>query len=261
MRKALLAVAIVAPAAAILLYRFGLVAALAPIFISHLLLLYAALAPNCTWLGPVVRSFRTDQPEVWLTIDDGPCAAQTNQILDLLDQYDARATFFVIGDNAEKAPHLVTEILVRGHEVANHTFTHPSRTFWAAGPRMTAREIDYCATALRSTAERPARWFRAPAGLKNIFLHPMLRQRGLQLVGWSIRSLDTVRRDAETIAKSIAKRAHPGAIILLHEGHRLERDPTFNTRCVELTLKALADAGYRCVIPLPQQFELIGAGK
>src|SRR3954447_27032234 len=162
-RRALLAFAFVAPCLAFFLARTNLIVALAPILLSHLLLLYATLRANCQWWGPVMRSFQTSEPEVWLTIDDGPSPVHTLPILDLLDRFGARATFFVIGAHAEKNPRLITEILSRGHGLANHTFTHPSGTFWAAAPARVAAEIDLCAEILRAGPDRPARLFRAPA--------------------------------------------------------------------------------------------------
>src|SRR4051812_48038001 len=113
-RTALLAFAFVAPVLGFLLVPFDLALALAPMFFSHVLLLYATLSANCQWFGPVMRSFETTEQEVWLTIDDGPSPPHTTAILDLLDRFDARATFFVIGRNAEQYPHLITEILTRG---------------------------------------------------------------------------------------------------------------------------------------------------
>ncbi len=252
-RRALFAFAAVAPVLAVTLGRSHLALALAPIFVSHLFLLYATLSPNCQWWGPVIQSFATSEREVWITIDDGPSAAHTLRFLDLLDEYAARATFFVIGERAEKHPHLITEILARGHSLANHTYTHPARSFWAAGPREIATEIDLCARSLRSTPARPAMLFRAPAGLKNPFVHHELNRRALHLIGWTIRSLDTVRRDARKIAQDIRKKARPGAIILLHESHRGTTDPDFHPRCLELTLQELTAAGYSFVIPKPEQ--------
>ena len=253
-RRALLGFAFVAPFLALYLSRTNLVLALAPMFISHLLLLYATLAPNCQWWGPVIRSFHTTHQEVWITIDDGPSPDHTAKILDLLERFNARATFFVVGTRAEEYPHLITEILSRGHEIANHTYTHPSGMFWAAGPTRTAMEIDLCAELLRSAPDRPARLFRAPAGMKNLFVHPELARRGLALIGWTVRGLDTVRRDSALVAEKILREANAGAIILLHEGHRLAKDPEFNPRCLELTLSGLAERGYQCVIPQPEQF-------
>jgi peptidoglycan/xylan/chitin deacetylase (PgdA/CDA1 family) len=228
---------------------------------SHILLLYATLSANCQWFGAVLRSFETDKPEVWLTIDDGPSPAHTTTLLDLLDRFGARATFFVIGKRAEEYPHLITEILTRGHQIANHSYTHPSATFWIAGPRRIAAEIDGCAEWLRLAPDRPARYFRAPVGLKNLFVHPELEHRGLALIGWSVRGLDTIRRDPAEVAARILRQTKPGAIIVLHEGHRVQKNPEFHPRCLELTLSGLAEQGYRCVIPPPERLRPHAAGK
>ncbi|CAN5557845.1 polysaccharide deacetylase family protein [soil metagenome] len=260
-RLLLLGFAIVAPLASLALIGTNVLVALTPIFISHMLLLYASLVANNGWWGPVVTSFRTSRDEVWLTIDDGPSPAHTLQVLDLLDQFGARATFFVIGANAEKHPHLITEILARGHSLANHTFSHPSRTFWCAGPRRIAREIDQCAEILRATPERPNLFFRPPVGMTSPFLHPVLALRGLCLVGWTVRGLDTVRRDAERIAESIDKGARRGAILLLHDGHHVARDAAFGLRCLELTLQRITARGFQCVIPAPDQLRSRADGK
>lgn len=256
-RRALVGFAFLAPCLAFYLLRTNLILALAPIFLSHVLLLYPTLVANSQWWGPVIRSFETPEPEVWLTIDDGPSPAHTVAMLDLLDRFQARATFFVIGKRAEEYPHLLTEILARGHEIANHTYSHPSGMFWAAGPGRIAAEIDLCADLLRAAPDRPARFFRAPVGLKNVFVHPELNRRRLALIGWSVRGLDTVRRDPAQVAARIARAARPGAIVVLHEGHRVARNPEFHPRCLELTLSRLAEKGYRCVIPRPEQLRPI----
>jgi peptidoglycan/xylan/chitin deacetylase (PgdA/CDA1 family) len=249
----LLGFAAIAPFLSILLIGTNIYLALAPLFLSHLLLLYATLVPNCQWWGPVVRRFETAEREVWITIDDGPSLAHTLKLLDVLEQFDAKATFFVVGENAEAHPHLITEMLMRGHTVANHTQTHPSRSFWCAGPSTIRREIDRCAATLRITPERPALFFRAPVGLKNPFVHPALRRRGMGLIGWTVRGLDTVSRDPARVAQRIEKSAQAGAIILLHEGQQTKRDPDFAPRCLELTLQRLTSRGYRLVIPQPDQ--------
>lgn len=251
-RTLLLAFAAIAPLLSILLIGAHIAVALLPIFVSHMLMLYATLVPNCQWWGPVVRRFRTSEREVWLTIDDGPSLAHTLRMLDLLEQFEARASFFVIGAQAEVHPHLITEILARGHALANHTHTHPSWSFWCAGPGKTRREIDACAETLRTTPERPALFFRAPAGLKNFFLHPALARRGMALIGWTARGLDAARRDPVRVAERIEKAVCPGAIVLLHEGKRVERDPDFSVRCLELTLQRLTARGYRFIIPHPE---------
>ena len=260
-RKLLLGFALAAPLLSVALLGSHVFIALAPIFVSHMLMLYATLVASSQWWGAVFTSFETSKREVWLTIDDGPSPEHTAAILDLLKRFDARATFFVIGERAEKHPHLVTEILTRGHTLANHTFTHPAWTFWCAGWKRVSRELDRCSEVLRATPERPNRFFRAPAGMKSPFLHPALDRRGLMLIGWTVRGLDTVGRDPARIAERIEKRARPGAIILLHEAHRTSRDPAFHLRCLELTLQRLAARDYRFVLPRPEQLRTSGGGR
>src|SRR5690348_16641249 len=105
--------------------------ALGILLLSHLLLLYPTLVATCQWWGPVVTRFETPRREVWLTIDDGPDPVHTSQLLALLREFNAKATFFVIGKRAAQFPELLTAIRDAGHEVANHTATHPSASFWA----------------------------------------------------------------------------------------------------------------------------------
>lgn len=249
-RRAILAFAFFA-----LLFFIGVVAfrpwlALGVFFASHLLILFPTLVANCQWWGPVVTRFETDKREVWLTIDDGPDALHTPRMLALLERFGATATFFVIGQRAAKLPNEIARIRDAGCEIANHTFSHPSGSFWAFPPGPTAREID----------RHPVRsnFFRAPAGLKNFFLHPLLARRHMQLIGWTVRGLDTMSRDPVAVVARIRRRLKPGAILLLHEGHRTESDPDFHPRCLELTLEMLAEQGYRCVIPRPEQLRAGG---
>ncbi len=255
LRTLLLVFAGVAPFISIALLGHGVLIAIAPLFVSHMLLLYPTLVANSQWLGPVFTSFRTSEREVWITIDDGPSAAHTGAMLDILEQFDARATFFVVGKYAEAHPHLITEILTRGHSLANHTYAHPSRTFWCASARRIRQEIDGCAEQLRTTPARPAQFFRAPAGMKNFFVHPALARRGLALVGWTVRGLDTVKQDPVRVAERVEKHARPGAIVLLHEGHHVDRHPDFQPRCLQATLQRLSARGYKFVIPTPDQLQ------
>ncbi len=218
---------------------------LAVLFLSHMLILYATLVANCQWWGPVVTHFESPRREVWLTIDDGPDPRHTPRMLEILKRFEARATFFVIGQRAAQFPAELAAICGAGHELGNHTATHPSATFWCLPPGRIAEEIDRCKVT--------ARHFRAVAGMKNPFVHPALARRGLTLVGWSVRGLDTVSQDAEAVAARIMHGVKPGAILLLHEGHRLATDPDFQPRCLEQTLLALTNAGYDCVLPAPEQ--------
>ncbi|MBA2270200.1 MAG: polysaccharide deacetylase family protein [Chthoniobacterales bacterium] len=256
MRALLIGFALLAPLISLALLGTSVWLAIAPLVVSHMLLLSPTLVANSQWWGPVFNRFETPAREVWLTIDDGPSTAHTTKILDLLARFDARATFFVIGENAERHPHLITEILARGHALANHTQTHPRFSFWCASAAKIRREIDRCAETLRTTPERAANYFRAPAGMKNMFVHPALARRRLALIGWTVRGLDSVKGDAGGVAERIEQRVRPGAIILLHEGLRVENDPEFSIRCLELTLQRLTAHDYKFVIPRPEQLRM-----
>jgi peptidoglycan/xylan/chitin deacetylase (PgdA/CDA1 family) len=195
------------------------------------LLLYGTLVPNAQLLGPVVTCFDPAGQEVWLTIDDGP-TDDTLQILDALG--DVRATFFVKGMLARARPELIDAIRARGHGIANHSDTHPSGTFWCLGPRGIAREID---------GGVAAAWFRAPVGMKNPFVHPALRRRGMRLIGWSARGFDAVTGDVDRVVRRIVPRVFPGAIVVMHQGRAV------SAPCIARVVAELRARGYRFVIP------------
>jgi peptidoglycan/xylan/chitin deacetylase (PgdA/CDA1 family) len=255
LRNIILAFAVITPIWTIIFLHVGWLIALVPLFASHLLLLYPTLVPHSQWWGPVLRSFETSEKEVWLTIDDGPTPEHTERILDLLDRYHARATFFVIGMRAKQYPDLIQKIVERGHRISNHTLTHASHSFWCAPESRIYAEIDGCNDVVGRYQNISRAYFRAPAGLKNFFLHPILQRRNMYLIGWTVRGFDTGKRPPAKVAERILKHAAPGAIVLLHEGHQIAKDPAYNPTCIEQTLRGLAELGYSFVIPRTQQLQ------
>jgi peptidoglycan/xylan/chitin deacetylase (PgdA/CDA1 family) len=207
---------------------------------------YQLFVPSSQRLCRVFTRFDTPRAEIWLTIDDGPDADDTPRILDLLDRHRARAAFFLIGARAAKHPELVAEILRRGHEIAHHTHTHPTRSFWCAGPGRVRAELDDGLAAIRAAGGQP-RWFRPPVGIKSLFLGPILKERALECVGWSVRSHDSILRDPERVVRRVLDRLHPGAIVLVHEGEPL--DPRVRVRAIERLLEELAARKFACVLP------------
>lgn len=175
----------------------------------------AVLRPGSQWLGPVVRRF--DDGEVLVTIDDGPDPEDTPALLDLLDRHGVKAVFFMIGEKVAAHPELVREVIRRGHEIGNHTMTHPQATFWCAGPWRTRREIACCQRVIGEVAGVVPRWFRAPVGHRNFFTHPIAAEMGLQVMGWSRRGYDAVDTDAGRVLERILTGVLPGDIVLVHE--------------------------------------------
>lgn len=176
----------------------------------------AILRPCCQWLGPV--TCRTGDRSILLTIDDGPDPHDTTILLDLLDQHQVKAVFFMVGDRVLAHPELAREVVRRGHEIGNHTMTHPQATFWCAGPARTRREISECQRVIERVVGVKPRWFRAPVGHRNGFTHPIAGELGLEVMAWSRRGYDAVETDADKVLARILRRLGPGDIVLLHEG-------------------------------------------
>ncbi len=221
-------------------------AALALWFGPDALLGWHLFVPSAQGLVRVHRRFATARREVWLTIDDGPDPEDTPRILELLAAHRARATFFVIGEKAAAHPGLVRAMTAAGHEVGHHTQTHPLASFWCASPARVARELDEGLAVLRAAGVSPVR-FRAPAGLKNLWLGHALAARGLTCVGWSARGLERRHGDVEVVADRVMRNLAPGAILLLHEGPSVPA--AIRVHAIRRVLERLQEQGYQCVVP------------
>jgi len=215
----------------------------------HSLYLAGTLWPNSGWFHPAVRRFASADKSVWLTFDDGPDERLTPQVLALLQKHEARATFFVIGQRASAAPELVRQIDAAGHQLANHTFTHPAGRFWCLPSRAIRREVTRCNQALQAiTGEQPS-FFRAPVGMVSPALAPALQENALTLIGWSARGFDACAGSSEGILRHLLRDLRPGSIILLHPERRAD-----SLAALDLLLCELSRQGYRCVIPDATQF-------
>ena len=198
--------------------------ALATLVADHALIAGAGLWPTSTWLGPNLRRLPVAaiaRNEIALTIDDGPDPDVTPRVLDLLDAIDAKATFFCIGTRVLAQAALAREMVARGHAIENHSFRH-NHHFSLLGPRGYEREIVAAQRAIADTVGIAPRFFRAPAGLRNLFLQPVLARHRLVLTSWTRRGFDTVKRDAKQVASRLVD-GHGGLaagdILLLHDGH------------------------------------------
>jgi peptidoglycan/xylan/chitin deacetylase (PgdA/CDA1 family) len=193
---------------------------------DHLALTCAGLWPRSTLLGDNMLRLpaaAVARKEIAITIDDGPDPKITPQVLDLLDHYRANASFFVIGERANRYPDLTNEIVRRGHSVENHSQRH-SHLFSLYGPGAFGREIETAQSSIRKATGDVPLFFRAPAGLRNPFLDPALNRLGLRYVTWTRRGFDTVTTDAQKVLRRLTRDLAPGDILLLHDGHAAETD-------------------------------------
>ena len=195
--------------------------ALGAIAANHLLLGLVGMWPRSHWLGAncvQLPPAAAAQNKIALTIDDGPDPAVTPQVLDILDRYAARATFFCIGEKAARYPDLCREIVRRGHAVENHT-QHHRHYFAFLGMARLTREIQAAQETLTALTGRTPAFFRAPAGIRNPFLDPVLTRLGLQLVAWTRRGFDTRSADPVAVSSRLMPGVKPGAILLMHDGN------------------------------------------
>ncbi|OOG54858.1 polysaccharide deacetylase family protein [Polaromonas sp. C04] len=225
--------------------------AISALLANHAVLSLAGLLPRCQWLGanwtrlPAAAAARG---EIALTIDDGPDPQVTPAVLDLLERHGAKATFFCIGTQAARYPELCRDIVRRGHAIENHSQTH-GYGFALQGPRGFLRELQTAQQTLTAITGRPPVFFRAPAGLRNPFLDPVLQRLGLQLASWSRRAYDTRNGNAQAVLRILTRSLHAGDILLLHDRHAAltpQGTPVILAVLPSL-LQAVAAAHLKCV--------------
>lgn len=187
---------------------------------NHLLLTAAGLWPRSTLLGPNLRRLPEANArlgQVGLCFDDGPDPAVTPAVLDLLDSYGAKASFFCIGERASRHPRLVQDIAAAGHTVENHTWRH-SPAFSTFGLRGIRREVTKAQGVIEELSGRRPRFFKAPAGLRNPLLEPVLSSEELRLTTWTRRGFDTVWRRPAAVAGRLTQGLAAGDLLMLHDG-------------------------------------------
>ncbi|MBI5719813.1 MAG: polysaccharide deacetylase family protein [Burkholderiales bacterium] len=206
--------------------------ALGTVAFNHAVLTAAGLLPRSALLGPNLRrlpeagwtgggagaSAPAPPGRVALTFDDGPDPEVTPQVLDQLDAAGARATFFCIADRARRHAALTREIVARGHNVQNHSSSHRHH-FSLLGPRGFEREIGRAQALVADLTGVAPHCFRAPAGLRNPLLDPVLHRLDLHLVSWTRRGFDTADGHAPRVLARLLRDLASRDILLLHDGH------------------------------------------
>lgn len=176
---------------------------------------YATYAVRSQWLGPTDWHGRTDTSSVALTFDDGP-SADTELVLNVLRQYKAPATFFMLGRQVECHPNTARRVVAEGHEIGNHSYSHPIYLY--SGARVVQREMqDAQGAIIRITGVR-ARFSRPPCGVRTPAYFSVARQMNLRTVQWTVAGMDWKNLRAGQITREVLKNVRAGSIILLHDG-------------------------------------------
>lgn len=204
-------------------------------------LLLTFLLPRVHAERVVHRSADPETRKIALTFDDGPHPSYTYRILDILDRYGVKATFFMIGTNVEYYPEVAKEVLRRGHEVGNHTYSH-TRLTNMDGPTLTD-ELKKCEAVMEKTLGHHPSLFRPPEGVVSSTVRSCADCRGYTVVLWSVDTRDWETKEIGAIVNHVMREVKPGAIILMHDYTAHSKTP----EALEIVLPRLLDQGYEPV--------------
>ena len=178
-----------------------------------------------------------DEQGVFLTFDDGPTPGVTEWILAMLERYDAKATFFVLGKNVEMYPDLYQKILDAGHKVGNHTYSHQKG--WAMSLERYLEDIDFAGDIVHSELFRPPYARVTPAQMKAV-------AKRYKVVMWDIVSRDYNRAlSPESCLRNVTKYLAPGSIVVFHDSEKAFKNMSY---ALPRTLEFIREKGLKCKI-------------
>jgi peptidoglycan/xylan/chitin deacetylase (PgdA/CDA1 family) len=207
------------------------------------LLAYGVRGRSSTLLAPSVYHGPSSRRSLALTFDDGP-SESTPALLEMLTAHHVSATFFQCGVNVGRLPEIAREVVRRGHEVGNHSHTHPK--FYFRNPEFIREELARAQRAIEDTTGVSPALYRAPFGVR----WPGMReaQRRLNLLGvmWTVMGRDW-KLDAQAIIRRVLAKTSNGAIVCLHDGYGLEARPVVEPmmEAVRQLIPLLKAEGYR----------------
>lgn len=192
--------------------------------------------------GEIVPRVETTEKVVALTFDDGPTPAYTQDVLDILQAKGVVATFFLMGVDVDKHPVETRAIIAAGHEVGNHTYTHPDMTF--ASEEMAADEIGRTDEAIRRAGYAGVVHVRPPFGKKLIGLPLYLAKQDRLTITWDVEpeSYSDIASDPVKITAHVLEKVRPGSIIILHVMYD-SREPS--RQALPAIIDGLRTRGYR----------------
>jgi peptidoglycan-N-acetylglucosamine deacetylase len=212
---------------------------------------YATMAPESQLYGRTL-THGSDPAQLALTFDDGPNDPHTLRLLDVLAEHQVRATFFLIGRYVRRRPEIARAIQTAGHEIGNHTDTHPNLIFVSAA--RLRQELEGCRKALEDAIGQPAPLFRPPFGGRRPNVLRTARRMGLEPVMWSVTGYDWSAKSSAEIVNKVARqveRQRParGEIVLLHDGSHLGfgAERGFTVEATRVLLERYSAAGKKFV--------------
>ncbi|NLA27508.1 MAG: polysaccharide deacetylase family protein [Firmicutes bacterium] len=199
--------------------------------------------------APVFNCGKSAQKLVAITFDDGPDPRYTAPILDILKDKNVRATFFVVGTQAERHPELLHRCIEEGHEIGNHTYSHAN--LYRRNSQKIEKEISWNSAVIEKITGQAPQYFRPPRGLYDERILATCNRLEQRLILWSVSGEDWMEPSARHIVKQVSQKIHPGAIILLHDGggflHNYGGNRSNTVNALGQIIDVLQQRGYRLV--------------
>ena len=216
------------------------------VFLLNAFCIYLSASPisdNVEFEVDIYRKHENEFMKIALTFDDGPHPRHTPQILDLLDRYEIKATFFSVGINAYYYPDVLAEIAARGHEIGNHTYSHPHVN--QVNQVKLEREIEKCEEMIYQITDRKTKLFRPPEGMIDSEMLKTIHNLDYRIILWDIDTRDWAHTSPEEIAKNVIEKTSSGDIILMHD-YIGRNSPTYEA--MEIFIPVLIEKGYKFVV-------------
>lgn len=208
---------------------------------------YGVLWPQCGMYGEALARGEVGKRRIALTFDDGPHPVTTRAVLELLREFDARATFFVLGHKVEAHPELVREIYEAGHTLGIHGYQH-DRLFSFRSPSYAFRQVERTRQAIARACGVAPNLFRPPVGFASYRTFRGAERAGVRIIAWSVRSLDGVRSAApDRVAQRVIERLEDGAIVLLHDAAERDDFTPASIAALPAILRAIRERGLAAV--------------
>lgn len=181
----------------------------------------------------------TPEKKIALTFDDGPHPTQTKEILDILKKYDVKATFFVVGINAENNPDILKLTKEQGHEIGNHTYSH--NNIKTQNKKTLTNELNDTRNIIFDICGYNTTLFRSPGGVVTPVVREISRKSNYKIILWNVDTRDWAHNSTENIVKNVLSNTNNGSIILFHD-YIYKNSPT--PEALEIIIPSLLKKGY-----------------
>jgi peptidoglycan/xylan/chitin deacetylase (PgdA/CDA1 family) len=177
---------------------------------------YGAYFVHSNFHIKTICKVNTNDKIVALTFDDGPMRERTDKILNLLSQFNVKATFFCIGNRIKGNEDLVNKIHEQGHLIGNHSYSH-SNLFDLKNTKQMLSDLEEGNNEIKRVIGKKPLFFRPPYGVTTPSLARASKKIGYEVIGWNVRSFDTTIKDKQQLVERVTSRIQPGSILLFHD--------------------------------------------